>query len=107
MADDPPQTTLPREINGRAITWLYVDDREAELRLAANERLIESVGVIQADSQRWRSERTALRLERDRLRAALPRLRDCDWTIGRGDRTDPVRDIARAALEGRDDRPHP
>jgi len=39
-----------------------------------------------------------LRAERDRLKAALERLRDCDWTIGRGDRMDAVRDIARAAL---------
>ena len=36
--------------------------------------------------------------ERDRLKAALERLRDCDWTIGRGGRMDAVRDIARAAL---------
>lgn len=42
----------------------------------------------------------ALVAEIDRLRAALTRLRDCDWTIGRGDRMDPVRDIARAALAG-------
>lgn len=33
------------------------------------------------------------------LEAALKRLRDCDWTIGRGDRMDPVREIARQALE--------
>ena len=36
--------------------------------------------------------------ENARLRAALEQLRDCDWTIGRGDRMDAVRDIARAAL---------
>lgn len=35
-----------------------------------------------------------------RLTAALVKLRDCDWTIGRGDRMDPVRDIARQALLG-------
>ena len=34
------------------------------------------------------------------LTAALEQLRDCDWTIGRGDRMDAVRDIARAALSG-------
>lgn len=39
-----------------------------------------------------------LHAENERLRAALTRLRDCDWTIGRGDRMDPVRDIAREAL---------
>jgi hypothetical protein len=40
----------------------------------------------------------ALAVERDTLRAALIRLRDCDWTRGPGDRMDAVRDIARAAL---------
>ena len=34
------------------------------------------------------------------LTAALEQLRDCDWTIGRGDRMDAVRDIARNALSG-------
>ncbi len=34
----------------------------------------------------------------ERLATALIRLRDCDWTTGRGDRMDPVRDIAREAL---------
>ena len=48
-----------------------------------------------------------LETENARLRAALTRLRDCDWTIGWGDRMEPVRDIARAALEGHDDRLHP
>lgn len=47
----------------------------------------------------WLAQETSLlRAERDRLKAALERLRDCDWTIGRGDRMDAVRDIARAAL---------
>jgi hypothetical protein len=32
------------------------------------------------------------------LRAALTRLRDCDWVISLPDRMDAVRDIARAAL---------
>ena len=61
--------------------------------------------VIASDAQ-WSdmNERTAAQLlecakERDKLRAALIRLRDCDWTIGRGDRMDPVREIAREALE--------
>lgn len=42
-----------------------------------------------------------LTAEVERLRAALIRLRDCDWTIGRGDRMDPVRELARAALEAK------
>lgn len=44
--------------------------------------------------------------ERNRYRAALVRLRDCDWTITPLDRMDAVRDIARAALNGEDTRPH-
>lgn len=36
--------------------------------------------------------------EVERLRAALVRLRDCDWKISLPDRMDAVRDIARAAL---------
>jgi hypothetical protein len=35
-----------------------------------------------------------------RMRAALERLRDCDWTISAGDRMDAVREIAREALRG-------
>ena len=41
-----------------------------------------------------------LEAEIERLRAALIRLRDCDWVITLPDRMDAVRDIARAALEG-------
>ena len=33
-----------------------------------------------------------------RMEKALIRLRDCDWTIGIGDRMDPVREIAREGL---------
>lgn len=33
-----------------------------------------------------------------RMAKALMRLRDCDWTIGIGDRMDPVREIAREGL---------
>ena len=40
----------------------------------------------------------ALRAERDRLKAALVRLRDCDWVIRLPDRMDGVRQIARKAL---------
>ena len=44
-------------------------------------------------------EAAALRAEVERLRAALTRLRDCDWIITPHDRMDAVRDIARQALE--------
>jgi len=36
-----------------------------------------------------------------RLRAALERLRDCDWVVSLPDRMDAVRKIARQALEGK------
>lgn len=36
--------------------------------------------------------------ERDRMKAALVRLRDCDWVIRLPDRMDGVRQIARKAL---------
>jgi hypothetical protein len=48
----------------------------------------------------------AMASEIERLRAALTRLRDRDWTITPLDRMDAVRDIARATLEGSNDRPH-
>lgn len=37
--------------------------------------------------------------ERDKMRAALQRLADCDWVITPHDRMDAVRKIARDALE--------
>lgn len=55
-------------------------------------------GEALADRDITQAELTTLRAERDRLHEALTKLRDCDWTIGRGDRMDAVRDIARAAL---------
>ena len=39
-----------------------------------------------------------LRLENMRMKAALIKLRDCDWVMTPADRMDAVRDIARAAL---------
>lgn len=44
----------------------------------------------------------ALVAERDSLRAALVRLRDCDWVIRLPDRMDGVRQIAREALEDKE-----
>jgi regulator of replication initiation timing len=39
-----------------------------------------------------------LRAENERLREALKKLRDCDWTITLPDRMDAVRDMAKQAL---------
>lgn len=38
-------------------------------------------------------------MQREKLRDALVRLRDCDWVITPSDRMDAVREIAREALE--------
>ena len=43
-------------------------------------------------------EMQRLREENERLRAALRKLRDCDWVITPADRMDAVREIAREAL---------
>ena len=48
------------------------------------------------------NENAELRAERDRLKAALVRLRDCDWVIRLPDRMDGVRKIAREALEAKE-----
>lgn len=61
------------------------------VRIAKPEEPTELVVAVKRRAERAEAER-------DRLKAALERLRDCDWTIGRGDRMDAVRDIARAAL---------
>jgi hypothetical protein len=50
------------------------------------------------DLQEYCRDVAALTAERDRLRAALVRLRDCDWVIRLPDRMDGVRQIARKAL---------
>ena len=55
----------------------------------ANQRNMQSVRELEAAEARCAT-----------LTAALEQLRDCDWTIGRGDRMDAVRDIARNALSG-------
>ena len=47
---------------------------------------------------RLRDINAELRAENTKLRRALTRLRDCDWTITLHDRMDAVREIAREAL---------
>jgi len=51
------------------------------------------------------SKALALQQENAALRAALERLRDCDWVITPQDRMDAVRDIARKALEWKGTQP--
>ena len=54
------------------------------------------------DLEEYRRDVAKLTEERDRLRAALVRLRDCDWVITLPDRMDAVREIARQALEAKE-----
>jgi len=58
-------------------------------------QLAEEAAAWQAEIKRLTDERDA---ERDRMRDALIRLRDCDWVITPANRMDAVRDIAREAL---------
>lgn len=54
------------------------------------------------DLEEYRRDVESLTAERDRLKAALVRLRDCDWVIRLPDRMDGVRQIAREALEAKE-----
>jgi hypothetical protein len=77
------------------------------LELAEQRRsLVRGLSGKEAPRDVLADEVARLRAEVERLRAALVRLRDCDWTITPLDRMDAVRDIARAALNGEDTRPH-
>lgn len=74
-----------------------LDTAAIEARLAAATRSI--AGALEASAHAPTDIR-ALLDEVARLRAALTRLRDCDWVITPHDRMDAVRDIARKALGG-------
>jgi selenocysteine lyase/cysteine desulfurase len=54
------------------------------------------------DLQEYRLDVEALTEERDRLKAALVRLRDCDWVTGSVVGVDGIRQIAREALEAKE-----
>jgi hypothetical protein len=56
--------------------------------------LVES--IIKAAVYECRAE---LSPRTEKMKAALERIRDCDWVISLPDRMDAVRDIAREALE--------
>ena len=54
------------------------------------------------EARALKAETESLRAENARLKAALVRLRDCDWVIRLPDRMDAVREIARKALEAKE-----
>ena len=56
---------------------------------------LKDAGEIQKTQAKGMSK---LQAEIERLRAALRKLRDCDWVITLPDRMDAVRDIAKEAL---------
>ena len=94
--------TLSEQIERLKVGWLAAEQEAAALR-AEVERLREA---LSAAADFHNTEVAYLRAEVDRLKQrqellvrALIRLRDCDWIITPHDRMDAVRDIARNALE--------
>lgn len=67
-----------------------------------NQRLRTETGQHRIDLEEYLRDVKSLTAERDRLKAALVRLRDCDWVIRLPDRMDAVREIAREALEAKE-----
>ena len=68
----------------------------------ALEALVAERDQLLIDLEEYRRDVAKLTEERDRLTAALVRLRDCDWVISLPDRMDAVREIARQALEAKE-----
>lgn len=67
--------------------------------------MLQAAGEIEQnriDLEEYRRDVAKLTEERNRLKAALVRLRDCDWVIRLPDRMDGVRQIAREALEAKE-----
>ena len=62
------------------------------------DKLIEECVLMNADSEAKLTMEKAI-IAIDRLRHALERIRDCDFTITLPDRMDAVRKIAREALQ--------
>lgn len=75
------------------------DDEVCAMRQEITALRAERDAAIAENIRLTNSEIEALSARCATLTEALTRLRDCDWTIGRGDRMDAVRDIARAALQ--------
>lgn len=102
----------PRE-SGPAETTTPLAPRAAGAGSGQKSTDIDHAGTLRllASGASWQCQETAALLEDaadeiERLRAALIRLRDCDWVVTPLDRMDAVRNIARAALNGEGARPH-
>ena len=77
-----------------------LEDAERELATVRAELAcyVKNLADAQGDIAEEVKANELLRAVRDAMRAALVRLRDCDWTISLPDRMDAVREIAREAL---------
>ena len=85
------------------MSCLLADAADALEALAGEverQRLLGVGAALECEEQKKRAQ--SAEAERDRMKAALVRLRDCDWVIRLPDRMDGVRQIAREALEGKE-----
>jgi len=83
------------------------DDKTAERPTNKTPRTDAHVNQLAAHlvHPHWITFARELERENTALRAALERLRDCDWVITPQDRMDAVREIARKALEWKGTQP--
>jgi hypothetical protein len=95
----------------KVLSVVRPDLSDAADRIEALEAEVERLQVECAENERlWNEASNLAELNgevadsamkcAERLRAALVRIRDCDWVITLPDRMDAVREIAREALEG-------
>jgi len=101
---DPLNQTITCTVDGQSESYpiktvIGMQDAEIERLKGEVERLTSDIesGFAKGSYARLRNLQEA-EVERDQLREALIRLRDCDWTITLPDRMDAVRKIAREAL---------
>lgn len=83
---------------------IYASEMEDKLvtALLKQQELKSRISWLEAENDLLREGKIGPQAkEIGRLRAALIRLRDCDWVITLPDRMDAVRDIARRALDGK------
>lgn len=111
---DPPKTAIAEESNSSELICancirLFAEKTALQHDIARhvaicadqateNERLVRERDALREMVKEECEENFRLRAENERLRTALIRLRDCDWTITLPDRMDAVREIARKAL---------